>query len=64
MIKDGALTYFIENPDYASAVKLAERVNDFFPDAAQAYSPQGVRIRIPEVYDQNPVPFYCFGRIY
>lgn len=57
VIKDGALTYLLKNPDYASAVKLAERVNDFFPDAAQAYSPQGVRIRIPESYGQNPVPF-------
>lgn len=57
VIKDGTLTYLLKNPDYASAVKLAERVNDFFPDAAQAYSPQGVRIRIPEVYNQNPVPF-------
>ena len=57
VIKDGALTYLLKNPDYASAVKLAERVNDFFPDAAQAYSPQGVRIRIPEAYGQNPVPF-------
>ena len=57
VIKDGALTYLLKNPDYASAVKLAERVNDFFPDAAKAYSPQGVRIRIPEVYAQNSVPF-------
>jgi flagellar P-ring protein precursor FlgI len=57
VIKDGALTYLLKNPDYASAVKLAERVNDFFPNAAQAYSPQGVRIRVPDAYDQNPVPF-------
>lgn len=57
VIKDGALTYLLKNPDYASAVKLAERVNDFFPNAAQAYSPQGVRIKIPEAYGQNSVPF-------
>ena len=30
VIEDGALTYLLKNPDYASAVKLAERVNDFF----------------------------------
>jgi flagellar P-ring protein FlgI len=57
VIRDGALTYLLRNPDYASAVKLAERVNDFFPGAAEAYSPQGVRIILPETYLSNPVPF-------
>ena len=57
VIQNGMLTYLLRNPDYASAVKLAERVNDFFPDAAEAYSPQGVRVALPEIYASNPVPF-------
>lgn len=57
VVQNGALTYLLRNPDYASAVKLAERVNDFFPGAAEAYSPQGVRVKLPEIYESNPVPF-------
>jgi flagellar P-ring protein precursor FlgI len=57
VLRDGALTFLLRNPDYASAVKLAERVNDFFPGSAEAYSPQAIRIQLPAGAVSNPVAF-------
>lgn len=57
VVVDNALTFLLRNPDYASAVKVAERINVFFPDAAEAFSPQGIRIRVPEEYGESPVTF-------
>lgn len=57
VINDNYLTVLLHNPDFASAVKLAERVNNFFPESAEAMSPQAVSVRIPSDYQQKPVTF-------
>jgi len=57
VIRDNAVTVLLRNPDFASAVKLAERVNQFFPGSANALSPQSVRVDIPQNYGTNPVTF-------
>ena len=57
VIRDNSLNVLLRNPDFASAVKLAERVNDFFPGSAEAMTPQSVKVSIPENYAQNPVTF-------
>ncbi|MFP4157358.1 MAG: flagellar basal body P-ring protein FlgI [Opitutales bacterium] len=57
VIHDNSLNVLLRNPDFASAVKLAERVNDFFPGSAEAMTPQSVKVSIPEAYAENPVTF-------
>lgn len=50
IIRNGELVFLLRNPDFASAVRMAEEINRFFPNAARALSPQSVRVAIPEVY--------------
>lgn len=57
VIRDNTLNVLLRNPDFASAVKLAERVNDFFPGSAKAMSPQSVQVSVPDNYAQDPVTF-------
>lgn len=57
VIRDNSVNVLLRNPDFASAVKLAERVNQFFPGSAEALSPQSVKVGIPEDYSANPVTF-------
>lgn len=57
VIRENSLTVLLRNPDFASAVKLAERVNEFFPLSAEAVSPQSIRIKIPEAYQASPITF-------
>ncbi len=47
VIQDGGLVFLLRDPDYASAVLMAETINQFFPDSARALSPQGVGVNIP-----------------
>lgn len=48
IIRDGELVFLLRNPDFASAVRMAEEINRFFPRSAQALSPQSVRVRVPD----------------
>jgi flagellar P-ring protein precursor FlgI len=57
VIRNNTLTVLLRNPDFASAVKLAERVNRFFPGAAEALTPQAIRVNIPDSYRAAPVTF-------
>lgn len=57
VVKDGTLTYLLRNPDFASAVRMAERVNRFFPGAAKATSPNSVDIQIPRAYEAEQMTF-------
>lgn len=57
VIRNNSVTVLLRNPDFASAVKLAERVNQFFPGAAEAMTPQAINVMIPGDYVKNPVTF-------
>lgn len=50
VVQNDEVVFMLRNPDYASAVKMAEAVNQYFPGSAEAQSPQSVRIGIPEAY--------------
>lgn len=57
VVRDGSLTFLLRSPDYATAVRLAERVNDYFPSAARAVSPTSIEVRVPDAYMENEVTF-------
>jgi len=50
VVADGRFVLLLRDPDYASAVMMAERINKFFPGVARALSPQSVSVRIPKDY--------------
>lgn len=50
VIQDGGLVFLLREPDYASAVMMAETINDYFPGTASALSPQSVGVNIPSDY--------------
>lgn len=50
VIQDGGLVFLLREPDYASAVLMAETINTFFPNAASALSPQSVGVNIPDEF--------------
>lgn len=57
IIREGSVTYLLDDPDFATAVRMAERVNDYFPGVAKAVSPSSVRIQVPEVYVDQEMTF-------
>lgn len=57
VVKDGMLNFLLRDPDFASAVRMAERVNRFFPGAAKATSPNSVKVRIPSMYAEDQMTF-------
>lgn len=57
IIRDGSVTYLLNQSDFATAVRMAERVNDYFPGMAKALSPSSVRVHIPEVYQEDEMTF-------
>lgn len=57
VVHGGAVTYLLDNPDFMTAVRMAERINEYFPEKAKALSPTKVQIRIPEVYHENEMTF-------
>lgn len=50
IINEGSLVFLLRDPDYASAVRMAEEINRYFPRSAQAMSPQSVRVQVPDNY--------------
>ncbi|MCH8473760.1 MAG: flagellar basal body P-ring protein FlgI [Opitutales bacterium] len=49
-IKEGTITFLLDNPDYATATLMEEAVNRFFPGAAKAKSAQNLVVSIPEAF--------------
>lgn len=50
VINNGHIAFLLRNPDFATAVRMAEAVNKFFPKSTVAISPHSVRVRIPEQF--------------
>jgi flagellar P-ring protein precursor FlgI len=57
IIRDDTVTYMLDEPDFATAVRMAENVNALFPGVAKAISPTSIRVSIPERYRQNEMTF-------
>jgi len=57
IVRNGVLTYLLREPDFATAVRLAERVNDYFPESAKATSPDSIEVVIPEIYRDKAITF-------
>jgi flagellar P-ring protein precursor FlgI len=57
LVDDGEMRLLLINPDVNSAVRMADAINQSFPDAAFAADPSTVRVRVPGIYAARPVDF-------
>lgn len=52
------LTWVLRNPDFTTATRMAEAINERFgSDTAVAVDQSAVRVRVPAALRSNPVPF-------
>lgn len=53
----GLLNFLLLNPDYNTASKVSEAINNIFPSSSIALDSAAVRVAIPDVYDGKEVDF-------
>ncbi|HEX3728779.1 MAG TPA: flagellar basal body P-ring protein FlgI [Opitutaceae bacterium] len=56
-IHDGMLRLLLQNPDFNSAERMAEAINNQWPTAAMATDAATVQVRVPAAYTGRTVPF-------
>ncbi len=56
-LSNGTLNLVLNAPDYASAARLADRLNTAFPHSAYTPDPSVVNVKLPADYAQYPVNF-------
>lgn len=57
IIHDGMLHLLLQNPDYISAARIADAINNEWPTAAMAMDAATVQVRVPAAYIGRSVPF-------
>lgn len=57
IIKDHSLNLVLRNPDFTSAARLAEAVNQVFPNSALAKDEATVNVIVPKEFTDYPVNF-------
>lgn len=53
----GLINFLLLNPDYSTASKMSEAINNIFPSSSIPLDSAAVRVAIPEVYDGKEVDF-------
>lgn len=57
IIRENTLTFLLDEPDFATAVRMEEQINRYFPETARTVSPTSVTVRIPEPYVGREMTF-------
>jgi flagellar P-ring protein precursor FlgI len=57
VVRDGAISFELYNPDFTSASRLADAVNAAFPDAATAVDAASISVIVPPAYLGREVTF-------
>ncbi len=53
----GYVNWLLINPDYGTASRMAEAINEIFPASTQALDSAAVKVAIPEIYKGREVDF-------
>jgi flagellar P-ring protein precursor FlgI len=56
-VHDGMLRLLLQNPDFISAARMADAINEQWPTAATAIDAATVQVRLPAEYRSRSVPF-------
>ena len=54
----GYVNWLLYNPDFATASKMAQSINEIFPASSKALDSAAVQVAIPEMYDGREVDFF------
>lgn len=57
LVRNNAINLNLLNPDFVTAVRIADAINNNFSGVAQALSPSTVNVRIPEIYQGQLMNF-------
>jgi flagellar P-ring protein FlgI len=57
MVQNGAISLLLREPDFTSAARMAEAINQIYPTLAMAMDPTTVTVRVPEGWENSPVDF-------
>lgn len=57
IVRNNHLELLLRQPDFTSAARIANAINQVFADSAQALDSSSVRVRLPEGHENAPVDF-------
>ncbi len=57
IVENGALNLLLLNPDFTTAVRVADAINETFADAAMAIDSGSINVKIPETFLRQEVNF-------
>jgi len=57
IVHDNQIQLLLREPDFTSAARLAQTINNVFPESAQANDPTMVRVKLPAGAETSPVDF-------
>jgi flagellar P-ring protein precursor FlgI len=57
IVQDGQIELLLRDPDFTSAVRMADAINNAFPSSAQALDATSVRVHVPDGHERTPVDF-------
>ena len=55
--ENGYVNWLLYNPDFATASKMAQSINEIFPASSKALDSAAVQVAIPEMYEGREVDF-------
>lgn len=55
--KDGFISWLLFNPDYGTASRMAEAINEIFPASSHALDSAAIKVTIPDIYEGREVDF-------
>jgi flagellar P-ring protein FlgI len=50
IVNQGAIDLKLRNPDFTTAVRIADRINMIYPASSQAFDPSNVNVIVPEAF--------------
>jgi flagellar P-ring protein precursor FlgI len=57
IVRDNHLELLLREPDFTSAARLAQAINEKFPNSSQALDATTVRVAVPEAWQNAPIDF-------
>ena len=57
VVSSGFLSWLLYNPDYGTASRMSEAINEIFPGSSLALDSAAIRVAIPDIYESREVDF-------
>jgi flagellar P-ring protein precursor FlgI len=57
IVRDRFLELLLREPDFTSSARMAQAINEKFPDSSEAMDSTTVRVKVPEGHESSPIQF-------